>query len=136
MATDAVDGIGKITLNGQDMCITSWDAEEVGTENDTTSSCDEDGQSSDITNKQLVVNFEAFYRSSGSYHATGTYNLNLDATVDLEAYVGATASNKKYTITDGKVTAWKTSSRVKDKVKVTGTVKSQGASSTYTVPTS
>ena len=136
MATDAIDGIGGITLNTFDMCLTSWTVREEATENDTTSTCDEDGTSSDFTNFRLVCDFEAFYSSSRPYHSAARNNLRVDATVDLEAYVGPVSANRKYTITDGKVTAWSTSSRVKDKVKVTGTVVSQGSTSNYTVPTS
>ena len=135
MATDALKGIGTVKLNTLEMCITSWEASETGTENDTTSTCDGDGQSSDIVNPTLTITGEAFYSDSRPYHDTAQWNLRVNGEVDVEAYIGPVADNRKYTMTNAKVIEWRTRSQVKGHVTVSFTIKSQGDDSNYTCPT-
>lgn len=134
MATDPTV-IGNLNVNGLPLCVTDWSAEEQATENDTSSTCDGDGQSSDMSAFKLVITCAGFFSDSKHYHDPGTYNIKLNEAADVEAFIGPDVVARKYSMTDGKVMAWKTDAKIKDKVKFSATFHSQGPRSTYSLPT-
>lgn len=137
MATDAIHGTGPVKINGFELCNTDWDVEETGTDIDTTSTCDGEGTSDETTNLTLTLTGTAFYSDSRPHHNPSNHNLNVNAVVDAEAFIGPEADSRKYTWTDAKIKNWKVMSKVKDMVKVSYTIKSQGAPGVgYTKPTS